>query len=113
MANVTFGPDGTLYGTTTAGGEGFGIVFNLRPQPTFCKTLLCPWTETVLYRFTGGRDGGFALGFSFADALIFDQAGNIYGTAPSAELQEMVWFLNSPTRSKAGVKACCELHRRK
>ena len=82
VANVTFGPDGTLYGTTIAGGEGFGIVFNLRPQPTFCKTVQCPWTETVLYRFTGGTDGGFAFGFSFADALVFDQAGNIYGTAP-------------------------------
>ncbi len=83
VANVVFGPDGTLYGTTVAGGEGFGTVFNLRPPATFCKTVLCPWTETVLYRFSGGSDGGFAPGNSFADALVFDQAGNVYGTAPA------------------------------
>ncbi len=82
VANVVFGPDGTLYGTTIAGGEGYGTVFNLRPPASVCKAVLCPWTETVLYRFTGGSDGGFGFGSSFADALIFDQAGNIYGTAP-------------------------------
>lgn len=85
IANVTFGPDGTLYGTTTAGGTGgnggYGTVFNLRPPASICKTALCPWTETVLYRFTGGSDGGFGVGSqSFADALVSDQAGNIYGT---------------------------------
>jgi len=34
------------------------------------------WTETVLYRFTGGSDGSMPAG---AD-LTFDAAGNIYGT---------------------------------
>jgi uncharacterized repeat protein (TIGR03803 family) len=34
------------------------------------------WTESVLYGFSGGRDGGFV------DAgLILDAAGNLYGTA--------------------------------
>ncbi len=86
IANVLFGPDGTLYGTTIAGGTGgnggYGTVFNLRPPATVCKAALCPWEETVLYRFTGGSDGGFG-GASFADALVFDQAGNIYGTTPT------------------------------
>ena len=82
VANVTFGPDGTLYGTTTAGGNGFGTVFNLRPPASVCKSsALCPWTETVLYRFTGGSDGGFGTP-SYADALVFDRAGNFYGTTP-------------------------------
>ena len=86
-SNVTFGPDGTLYGTTAFGGigdnEGHGTVFNLRPPATVCKTALCPWTETVLYRFTGGSDGGFGEGLqSYGDALVFDHAGNIYGTTP-------------------------------
>jgi uncharacterized repeat protein (TIGR03803 family) len=59
QARVIFGPDGSLYGTTSAGGyQGYGTVFNLRPQPSACKTALCPWTETVLYRFQGGSDGG-------------------------------------------------------
>lgn len=81
VASVAFGPNGTLYGTTSEGGyENNGTVFNLRPSASACKTALCPWTETVLYRFTGGSDGGFN-GYSYADALVFDQAGNIYGTA--------------------------------
>ncbi|MFZ0312832.1 MAG: choice-of-anchor tandem repeat GloVer-containing protein [Candidatus Korobacteraceae bacterium] len=88
VASVAFGPDGTLYGTTPAGGlggdGGYGTVFNLRPPPSACKAALCPWTETVLYRFTGGSDGGFGGGApSYADALVFDQAGNIYGTTPN------------------------------
>jgi uncharacterized repeat protein (TIGR03803 family) len=59
-ARVIFGPNGTLYGTTERGGNGgcafgntCGTVFNLRPPATVCKAVLCPWTETVLYRFTG------------------------------------------------------------
>lgn len=48
----------------------------MQPSPVACKTALCPWTETVLHRFSGGSDGG-APGFG---DLIFDQAGNIYGT---------------------------------
>ncbi len=83
LARVVFGPDGTLYGTTFTGGIsgcynnlGCGTVFNLRPPPRACTTALCPWTETVLYRFTGGGDGGSP---GMAD-LIFDQAGSLYGT---------------------------------
>ena len=85
FARVIFGPDGTLYGTTNEGGPGgctgdlggCGTVFHLRPQPRACTTALCPWTETVLYSFEGGSDGA---GPAHGD-LIFDQAGNIYGTA--------------------------------
>lgn len=58
------GPDGSLYGTTSVGGGlgqcgardgrrlSCGIVFKLSPAPTACKTALCPWSETILYRFT-------------------------------------------------------------
>ena len=82
-ARVVFGPDGSLYGTTYDGGGdgcsgyGCGTVFSLKPPATACKTALCPWTETVLYRFTGGSDGAKPEGGD----LILDQAGNIYGTA--------------------------------
>ncbi len=55
---------------------GYGTVFNLRPFPAVCKTALCPWMETVLYQFAGAPDGAYP---EYGD-LIFDQAGNIYGT---------------------------------
>jgi uncharacterized repeat protein (TIGR03803 family) len=83
-SRVVIGPDGGLYGTTVAGGQGTcnyrgmgcGTVFNLRSAATACKSALCPWTETVLYRFTGGGDG-YQPG---SGDLIFDQAGNVYDT---------------------------------
>jgi uncharacterized repeat protein (TIGR03803 family) len=83
QAGVTIGPYGNLYGITFAGGTfggacgafGCGTVFHLRPPSTICRTALCPWTDIVVYPFTGGSDGSQPL-----SGLIFDQAGNIYGT---------------------------------
>jgi uncharacterized repeat protein (TIGR03803 family) len=65
---------GNLYGTTVVGGanlcssEGCGVVFELSP-------VAGGWTESVLYSFTDGADGGFP-----HSQLIFDAAGNLYGT---------------------------------
>ena len=60
---------GNLYGTTvTDGGLGYGTVFELSPR------LGGGWTEKVLHRFTG-YDGA-----SPGTALIFDAAGDLYGT---------------------------------
>jgi uncharacterized repeat protein (TIGR03803 family) len=79
-ARVIFGSDGALYGTTRGGyPNGLGTVFKLRPSPSACKSALCSWTETVLYSFKGGTDGAYP-GFG---ELIFDRAGNIYGTTLS------------------------------
>jgi len=80
-APLAFGPDGALYGTTFYGGigcfGGCGNVFRLQPPPSFCAGVLCPWTQTVLYEFTGQSDGSEpAFG-----ALSFDAAGNVYGTS--------------------------------
>ncbi len=74
-ARVIFGPNGTLYGTTHSGGNG--TVFNLRPFPSACRSALCPWMETVLYAFEGSPNDGANPGNG---DLLFDQAGNIYGT---------------------------------
>ena len=62
-----FGPDGNLYSATAIGGDeqadcendgqGCGVVFKLQPPATACVSFLCPWTETVLYQFTGQPDG--------------------------------------------------------
>ena len=82
-ARVVIGPDGNLYGTTFFGGrgqngEGWGTVFQLQPPPTACRGVLCPWTKRLLYAFAGpnlGRDGAGPYG-----DVIFDSAGNLYGT---------------------------------
>ncbi len=85
-AAVTIGPDGTLYGTTYLGGgtgcqqEGCGTVFQLRPGANFCRSVLCPWTETQIYQFTNGLDGGNPLA-----GVTFDANGNMYGTTIRAE----------------------------
>jgi uncharacterized repeat protein (TIGR03803 family) len=61
-----------VYGTTLDGGSSSeGTVFELT-APT--KQGL-PWTESVLYNFTGGQDGGKPYA-----ALIFDAKGALYGT---------------------------------
>ena len=60
---------GNLYGTTTNGGpSNDGIVYELSPNPDGS------WTETVLYEFSG-TDGANPFG-----PLLFDAAGNLYGT---------------------------------
>jgi uncharacterized repeat protein (TIGR03803 family) len=80
QANMTFGPDGSLYGTTPYGGAfGFGTVYNLRPPTTVCRTGQCPWTERVLYSFQGGADGGTP----WLVEPVFDLTGNLYGTTYS------------------------------
>jgi uncharacterized repeat protein (TIGR03803 family) len=57
---------GNLYGTTSGGGaNGQGCVFELSPTES-------GWVESVLYNL-----GGF--GYS-RGALVFDKAGNLYGT---------------------------------
>jgi len=79
-ARVIFGRDGALYGTTAEGGNSCysgtcGTVFRLAPPATACRTALCPWNETVIYRFVGGSDG-----YQPEGDLTLDQAGNLYGT---------------------------------
>jgi len=81
---VVIGPNGTLYGTANFGGStnctsnpGCGTVYNLTPPPTFPRTPLTPWRQTVIYSFQGGSDGAYP---GFGD-LTFDSSGNIYGTA--------------------------------
>jgi uncharacterized repeat protein (TIGR03803 family) len=64
-----FDQAGNLYGSTEYGGTyNYGAVFELTPNPDGS------WTESVLHRFSGGKDGSVPL-----EGLIFDQAGNLYG----------------------------------
>ncbi len=72
-AALTFGPHGTLYGTTNAGGSaGGGTVFSLQPG----KDRKAPWTETVLHSFSNGTDGIQPL----RSSVVMDKSGALYGT---------------------------------
>ena len=72
QAGLVADAKGNLYGTTDSGGSaGVGVAFELSPP----KKGATAWTETVLWTFTGGNDGGNPTG-----ALILDSAGNLYGT---------------------------------
>ena len=68
---VVIDKKGNLFGTTSSGGTGTncegscGTVYKLAPNGT----------ETVLYAFQGGSDGGNPYA-----GLIMDKAGNLYGT---------------------------------
>jgi uncharacterized repeat protein (TIGR03803 family) len=69
VASVTLDAHGNLYGTTSFGGPtGNGVVFKLSRSGS-------SWKETVLYDFLGGSDGQHPVG-----GLVFDQAGNLYGS---------------------------------
>lgn len=72
-ADLVIDSSGNLYGTTFQGGTfGYGTVFKLTPSNG-------QWTETVLYSFC--QQGKYcADGASPHSSLIFDTAGNLYGT---------------------------------
>ena len=62
----------SYYGMTIFGGAtGNGTIYQLTQSTGI-------WTESMLYSFTGGSDGGYPLG-----ALIADAAGNLYGVTTS------------------------------
>jgi hypothetical protein len=74
---LTFDASGDLYGTTLEGrprslGYG-GIAFELKPPPSSGQ----PWKEVVLYDFPQYQNDA---AYSHA-GLIFDHAGNLYGTS--------------------------------
>ena len=67
---LIFDGAGNLYGTTLQGGyPGNGTVYELSPNGGG------GWVEKILHNFGNGTDGGFP----FA-GVIFDRAGNMYGT---------------------------------
>lgn len=89
---------GNLYGTTEGGGaNGAGTVYQLVPPSTTGGA----WTLNVLYNFTGLTDGGVPL-----STLVFDSAGNIYGTAyrdGSSSFKGGVVFQLAPPATSGGA----------
>ena len=78
---LTMDAAGNLYGTTSAGGTStYGTVFELTPAGNGS------WLETVLHNFSGPPDG--ASPFS---PLLFDAAGNLYGTTQSGGIAGVDW----------------------
>jgi uncharacterized repeat protein (TIGR03803 family) len=68
---LVFDASGNLYGTGYGGGTyGYGTVFEMTPQ------ISGEWNLTVLFNFNGKNSTGDA---PYA-TLIFDTAGNLYGT---------------------------------
>ncbi|HEY1676746.1 MAG TPA: choice-of-anchor tandem repeat GloVer-containing protein [Candidatus Sulfotelmatobacter sp.] len=69
MADVIFDASGNLYGTTVGGGANdLGTIFKLTPSGS-------GWSESVLHSFQGQTDGANPYA-----GLVFDSAGNLYGT---------------------------------
>jgi uncharacterized repeat protein (TIGR03803 family) len=69
VGSLTSDAAGNLYGTTTSGGQyGGGVVFRLSSSAG-------AWNYSVLHDFVGGFDGSTPSG-----RLVFDAAGNLYGT---------------------------------
>jgi uncharacterized repeat protein (TIGR03803 family) len=78
LASLIFDASGNLYGTTSLGGpDGAGTVFKLIPQSDGS------WTEQILYAFKRSTDAAVISG-----SLIFDAAGNLYGTAEEGGLHD-------------------------
>lgn len=75
LGTLVLDASGNIYGTTATGGKhGGGTVYEVKPSGTSS-------TETVLYSFgTNPDDGG-----SPEAGLIFDKAGNLYGTTAAGE----------------------------
>ncbi len=97
--SLIFDGAGNLYGSTGGeGGDSYGTVFELTPQ------VGGSWTEQVLYRFRKDGKDGF-----FPDAgLIFDAAGNLYGTTISGGTNNVgTVFELTPKPAGVGRRTCC------
>jgi len=88
---LTIAADGSLYGTTENGGilgcdgeSTCGVVFRLQPPPTACTSALCPWRESIVYEFNPQSGPEFPI-----SNVVFDHAGNLYGTTEYSSVFEL------------------------
>lgn len=95
---LVFDTAGNLYGTCLRGPVTAGSVFELSPSSK-------GWAETTLYTFTGGDDGGEPNG-----SLVFDKAGNLYGTTVSSDYGNMEGTVFELVRGGSGQWTETVLH---
>jgi uncharacterized repeat protein (TIGR03803 family) len=70
-SGVSISSGGTLYGTTTDGGNGYGTIYSMTPPASAGGT----WTEVVLYSFENTTDGAIPVG-----GVVVGQDGSLYGS---------------------------------
>jgi uncharacterized repeat protein (TIGR03803 family) len=91
-APLTIAQDGSFYSSVAVGGSsgpGCGVIVRLQPPAHACASFSCPWHKTDVYTFQG-PDGCDPSG-----PVVFDQAGNLYGTTLNEDGQGYgnVWQL--------------------
>ena len=87
-AGLTLDAAGNLYGTADSNGANYdGTVFELTRSGS-------GWTENTLFSFAGGNRGAYP-----AAGLIFDPAGNLYGTTQFGGDGDGTVFEMSPSGS--------------
>jgi uncharacterized protein (TIGR03437 family) len=97
---VVIGNGGVLYGTTGYIGSGSassGTVFSLTP-PASGPSGIGPWTERVVYSFTGGSGGT-----SNPANLTIGAGGVLYGTSAGGTANSGAVFSLTPPTSPSGV----------
>jgi uncharacterized repeat protein (TIGR03803 family) len=90
--NLLMDKSGNLYGTTQGGGSfNRGSVWELSANGS----------ETVLYSFTGGKDGGGSDGGGADQSLVMDAKGNLYGVTEGGGVGAGVVFkVNIKTKTE-------------
>jgi uncharacterized repeat protein (TIGR03803 family) len=68
IGNLVMDSVGNLYGTTSEGGLGSGVIFKL------ARGANSQWSYSVVHSFAGPPDGAFAY-----NGMVADTAGNFYG----------------------------------
>jgi uncharacterized repeat protein (TIGR03803 family) len=100
VAPVVQAPDGTFYGTAGFGGaHSSGVIYRI-----VVNAVSGIGTETPVYPFTGGTDG-----CQPQSSLIFDNAGNLYGTAPCGGAGGDVYKYNPTSDVLTPIHAFCAL----
>lgn len=87
-SSPAFDKDGKLFGTTSNGGHGYGTVFMLAPNPDGT------WTESILHRFKGGKDGAYPM-----TTPVFDKSGSLYATTVTGTAGTVFRLIPNPDGS--------------